>query len=440
MKYYHSYMDRQELSAKVHEKLMNLDVPRKAPRHLLAKYGTLAACAVLIAGLGVWTLAPGIVPELDIDPPAAADTSAPVQTEGLSQFQPDDTQPVESPNGFVVNSPVEGDKMPFPTVPEIAYQDKTGASEVAPSRVFVPSAFTVDLTLKDIQNIFWGAEGKPESEHPKLEQGDLPWTLFWDGYTVRGTAWYDGQGQFTELTIWGEKERASFTMDLRLGSLPISCVLIMGQDDKTSEFDGVEVTGWSQVYDRDGDGATDYICGSEFMTDNDIGVRFENQNSSMQAEYSGSSDMELGGSCTFNALFVRQALAGGLYLDHLMTADHIPAWRYVKFDTLEQARQETEFTPYLPAAEPEGYSGYTGYKDFSARLSYQEGQENILFVRWGRGYDNVEVNVRLPEGTNTDYYEPMDINMPESYDTRLYEIPWSDSVPVVRLQGFEPWT
>ena len=62
MRYYRSYMDRQKISAQGHGKLMNLDVPHKAPRRPWAGYGALAACAVLIAGIGVWKLLPGFVP------------------------------------------------------------------------------------------------------------------------------------------------------------------------------------------------------------------------------------------------------------------------------------------------------------------------------------------------------------------------------------------
>lgn len=53
----------------------------------------------------------------------------------------------------------------------------------------------------------------------------------------------------------------------------------------------------------------------------------------------------------------------------------------------------------------------------------------MLFVRWSQGYDTVEIDVNFPEGSNTAHYEPVDINVPESYDTRLYQIPWCDSVP-----------
>lgn len=422
MRYYRSYMDRQEISAGIHEKLMNLDIPRKAPRRSWVKCGALAACAILIAGIGVWKLSPGFAPKLDSDPPAVINASAAIQTETVGQPQPDDAQPAQPPSGFVVHSPVEQGPMAFYAMPAVRFEDVTGAPEIAASRAFTPGSFTVELTLEDVQKIFWGPEGIPETYQTETGRQDLPWALFWDGYTVHGIAWYDGQGQFTELTIWGEKDRAGFTLEMRLGALPFTCVIDMDRGDKTSDAFGTPVTGWSQAYDRDGDGLTDYICGSEFMTGNGIGVRFRSQNN-------GRAEDGVGGEAWFNTLFIRVAVVGGLYLDHLMTADYVPAWRDVTFDTLEQARQEAEFAPYLPTAEPEGYSAYTGNKDFFARISYQEGNQNMLFVRWSRGYDTVEVNVNLPEGTSTNYYKPVDINVPESYDTRLYEIPWSDSVP-----------
>lgn len=105
------------------------------------------------------------------------------------------------------------------------------------------------------------------------------------------------------------------------------------------------------------------------------------------------------------------------------------------FDTLEQARQEPEFASYLPVSEPEGCSAYGGDKDFLARLSYQEGTQNMLFVRWSRGYGTVEIDVNFPEGGGASP-ETVDINVPESCDTRLYEIPWCDSVPAEYQDNF----
>lgn len=423
MRYYRSYMDRQEVSAGTHERLMNLRTERRAPRRPWAKYGALAACAVLIAGAGAWGLRPGPAPKPEGGPPpAAVSTPAPIESEAADRPQIDDSQ------GFVVHSPAEEDPVNFFYMPGISFPDITGAPQADASRAFAPGSFTAELTMEDVQKIFWGPEGVPEAYSTEIGRQDLPWALFWDGYTVQGTAWYDGQGQLTELTIWGEKGRASFTLELRLGALPFTCCVDMSRDDAVSEFNGVEITGWSQVYDRDGDGETDYICGSEFMTDSGAGVRFVSRNN-------GRTEDGVDGESWFNTLFVRQALTGGLCLDHLMTAEHVPAWRDERFDTLEQARQEAEFAPYLPTAEPEGYGAYSGNKEFYGHLSYQEGNQNMLFVRWTRGYDSVEVAVCLPEGESGPV-ETIDISRPETYDTRLYEIPWCDSVPEEYISYF----
>ena len=226
-----------------------------------------------------------------------------------------------------------------------------------------------------------------------------------------------------ELWLWGEQDRASFELELCPGALPFTCCIDANRGDIISEFNGVSVAGWSQVYDRDGDGQDDYICGSEFMTKNDIGVRFVNRNSLMRVEYEQDGNMDLGGAQAFNALFVRQALTdGGLYLDHLAESENIPAWREESFSTLAQARQEADFAPYLPTTEPKGYN------EFYGRLSYQEGHSNSLFVRWSRvgAYDDVEVAV-YREGYHS--YNLVSPDQPETYDLSLYPIPWCDSVP-----------
>lgn len=421
MEYYKKYMDRQEISPSAHEKLLNLEVPRRRSRPWIT-YGALAACAALVLGAGLWRLSPAPEPlpsgsQLASDSPSVSEDVPPSSgTVYMGGWE----------SGFVVNGPVEGGKLMFPMIPAIDYQDITSESDAAASRAFAPGSFTVDLSKEDIQTIFWGPEGKPRADHPKAEQGDLPWTLFWEGYFLHGSAWYDNQGQLMELTIYGEQGRAEFTLELRLGALPFTCCIDLDRGDQLSQFNGVSVAGWSKTYDRDGDGATDYICGSEFMTQDNIGVRFVNQNSAMGAEYVPGGDMEPEGAQTFNALFVRQALTGGLYLDHLGTADTIPEWREEEFSALAQARQEEEFAPYLPTREPEGYSAYAGNKEFYGRLSYQEGRKNTLFVRWSRGYDNVEVDV-YRDGYYS--YHLADVNEPASYDLRLYSIPWCDSVP-----------
>lgn len=420
MKYYNSYFDRQELSSAAHETLLHLEVRKKASSPVWMRIGALAACTALIVAAGVWKLSPAPAPA-----PAQSGSQITLDNVPTAEDQPlqtDVSQPGDWETSFVVsNSGMKG-KLAFPMIPGIEYPDQTESPDMALSRAYMPGAFTVDLAKEDIQTIFWGPEGKPQADHPKTEQGDLPWMLFWDGYTIHANALYDGQGQLAELTIFGEKGRASFELELCPGDLPFTCSVDLSREDQLSEFNGVEVAGWSQVYDRDGDGQDDYICGSEFMTKNDIGVRFVNRNSLMRVEYEQDGSMDLGGAQAFNALFVRQALTdgGGLYLDHLMINEAIPAWREETFDTLAQARQEADFAPYLPTAEPSGYG------EFYGRLSYQEGAQNMLFVRWNQGYDNVEVAVYRGENHSYNLADPA---RPETYDLRLYPIPWCDSVP-----------
>lgn len=414
MKYYRSYMDRQEISPAVHDNLLNLEAKKRRPGPAWVKYGALAACAALIIGAGMWKLAPAPVPA----PAQSGSQTAPdtASTPEAPPLQADTSALGDWETGFVVSSPTEDGPMAFYLMPYILYPDRTESPDMAFSRVYAPGSFTVDLTKEDIQAILWGAEGKPENtDH------DLPWALFWDGYFVHGFAWYDNQGQLMELTIYGEKGRAEFELELRLGDLPFTCCVDLDRGDEISEFKGVKVAGWSQVYDRDGDGQDDYICGSEFMTPNDIGVRFTSQNN-------GRVEDGTDGESWFNTLFVRQALVndGGLYLDHLAVNENIPAWREESFSTLAQARQEADFAPYLPTFEPEGYGAYTGNKEFYSNLSYQEGRENRLFVRWSRGYDDVEVCV-YRDGYHS--YNLADPSNPASYDLRLYTIPWYDSVP-----------
>ena len=414
---YKSYMERQNLSAETHTRLLYLQAERKAFPHRWAGFAAMAACAALIVGVGIWGLrsTPGTVPN------GSQSLTEPVVHEPEIPSDRSENNAGAADNySFIVSGPSDTGKRMFPMVPSIDYPETANSLSADAARIYMPGSFWVDLKKADIQTIFWGPEGKPEAEHFKMEQGDLPWMLFWDGYEVRGSAWYDGQGKLVEATIWGELDQNSFTLRLSPGSVPFDCVV--NPDRTVSDVLGVPVSGWSQVYDRDGDGQDDFICASKFTTENGIGVRFENCNSTMQAEYRDNGDMTLGGAQVFNTLLVRQALTAGLYLDHLSTAETIPAWREETFDSLEQARLESGFTFYLPEEAPAGYG------EFSGHLSYQEDTSNTLWVRWSKAgtYDDVEVAVYLDGYAS---YALVDPDQPESYDERLYEIPWCDSVP-----------
>ena len=68
-------------------------------------------------------------------------------------------------------------------------------------------------------------------------------------------------------------------------------------------------------------------------------------------------------------------------------------------------------------------------------MTYQEGHEHVLWVRWSRGYDDVSISVYRPEGEPW-WGETVDAANPASYDTRLYTIPWADSVPQEYRENF----
>lgn len=460
MEKYHSYFDRQTISQDTHARLIALapspaqrsahssEAPEpKAPfaaasqirpeAHSLPSLGAkkgafgparawiaLAACCALILGIGAYTLQNRPAP---IPPVAVQTTPAPIETPPVETVIPtpaqENTDPIAPPEpDFVVSSPAVGFFSIM--IPYINYQDIANHPQPSASRAYLPGSFTVVLDKAAIQSIFWGPDGIPDTYHTEIGRQDLPWTLLWDGYALSADALYDGQGQLVEIHLYGDKPgtRSTFALTLSPGHLPFTC--LVDPDRETSDVRGTPVTGWSRVYDRDGDGVTDYICGSEFMTEGNVGVRFESRNS-------GEGD-SLEDETWFNSHFVVTALPDGLHLDSLLTNDNIPAWEEASFETLAEARGRAGFAPYLPQTAPVSWSEFHGH------LSYQEGIANSLFVRWTKMYDNVEICVYLPEDP-TGYpqsREPVDVNVPESYDYRLYKGPISDSVPEQYRYGF----
>ena len=393
MKHYTSYMDRQELSREGQEKLLALgEQPRKKNRRPWLGGLALAACCALVVGLGLHFRGPAPTPGPAFQP--SGDSS------GTGTYLPaQSSSPGESSSGT---------QTMFPMVPYINYQELTFDLEPVSSRALAEGSFHRDLTGEDILALFGGED-------------TLPWPLFWEDYDLSGWVMYNGSGDMLWMYLLGEHPDGwNFELELAPGVLPLTC--LQPEIMETTDVMGTSVAGWRRVYDRNGDGVTDYICGSQFMA-GDVGVRFENAGSPL-----GSG---LEGAAQFNALFVRQALIadGGLNLDHLLHTCDVPEWRDAEFSSLAEARQEADFAPYLPEQAP------VDYGEFFGRLTWQEGLESTLFVRWSRGYDGVEVCVYLPAG-NYNWAPPVDVNVPESYDTRLYTIPWSDSVPEEYVLNF----
>lgn len=412
MNAYRAFMDRQHLSETAHRRLLELETPaRKRSPHRWRQWGVLAASLALVLGIGLFALPPD---------PACLDCIP-----SNASFAPASQAPSQTPGGgFTAQGPADVGKLAFPAVFAVDYADVTDVPQVATSIAFPDGSFTVELSKEDVLKLFWGAEGKPAVENPKTDPGDFPLFLMnWQGYAISATAVYDGQGDLWQLAIQGEKGEDSFTLLAAPGRIPPTCVVEDGAV-VTTVLD-TEVTGWYRSYDQDGDEVIEHVCTSEFLTKG-VGYRFENVGAGgMRAgddEATG-----LGGAKRFNAMVVNHLcrIDGGLYLEDIAHTDDIPAWLEERFDTLAQARDQAAFAPYLPKEAPAGFG------EFDAHRSYQEGRRDWLTVRWSRGYDDVEVTVWRSEDPQgyPQSEQAVDINVPESYDWRLYDGPICDAVP-----------
>lgn len=417
MEGYRCFMDRQAMSELGLARLLELEVPRRGEKSPWRRYLALAASLVLVLGVAVFGLGRGVVPSPGPQPPTVGVVTPPAASDSPTLDDRDS-------RSFVAQGPAEGGKLMFPDIHGVDYADMSEKPKVAASIARSPGSFDVELTKEDVLNIFWGPQGKPVVENPKVDTGDFPLFLMnWQGYEISGRAMYDETGALWQLNIYGTKGEDSFILMAAKDRIPPTCLVEDGA--VVTKVIDTEVKGWYRSYDRDGDDTIEHVCTSEFLTKG-VGYRFENVGSGGM-RVGGEEATGLDGAMLFNAMVVNHLCRadGGLYLDEIAHCDDIPAWRFESFDTLAQALAETDFAPYLPQTDPESFG------DFDAQLSYQEGNHCWLSVRWSRGYDDVDVTVWLPEdpqGYPQDQ-APVDVNVPASYDWRLYDGPICDAVP-----------
>lgn len=387
MKYYNQYMDSQQVSPDFHRTLCELQ-PRPRRSHVrqavaLAACGA-AACLALYVGLSPAS-APNQVAS-DAIVPGIQDTIGPGDSSGY--LVPDSGQ--GTTNFFCMGGI---DYVPWETEVDgsLRYDVQEGS-------------FGRTLTQEQLFDLFW----------PDGEEEGIPWTLFWDGYTLKADAIYDKEGSLLWVTVVGSKGDAHFSLQLSPDQLPPTCVA--GPEPTYYDYFGTEIAAWTSTGDWNDDGAEETKVTIQAVKDG-IGVRFVNYGQTNQDGADTALD--------FNSLFVNRTFAGeGIQftLDHLRTTTDIPDWHADTFSSLEEARQEADFAPYLPASAPAGYG------EFEGKLSYQEGVRNTLFLRWSQGLADVTVRVSLPEG-GAPVGNPVDVSTPAAYDVRLYSIPWCDSVP-----------
>jgi len=397
MKNYILYMKNQQVSPNLHQKLLEIPHRSTAPAGTLPwrKLLLSAACLVLITAA------------------AARLPAAPPVTLSASQQQGAALQPVP-PESSIENAgcpKVPDDDPPadssgsanLPMLPAVRYPDVTGKSDVARDIAWPDGSFTVGLTEEQIALILWGTP-----ERYDAADGKIPSPLFWEGYSLSAQAVYDGKGDLWQVSIFGDAGGTdSFTLLLAPEHLPPTC--IVHAYAAVTEVRGVEVSGWMTHYDRNGDGVEEYVYETSLLS-HGVGLRFQSVSHNENA---------LPPSLVNWATYAD----GGLSLDHLLTSESIPDWRKTEFTTLSEARQEEPFAPYLPENYPFPYGEFYSY------LNYQERSCNMLHIRWSLGYDDVEIDIHLPESGEAPSIPLADPDNPASYDVRLYEIPWADTVP-----------
>ena len=385
MKYYAQYMNSQQVTPDFHRRLCELR-PRPRRSHV-GQMAALAACGA-VACLALYA---GLSPTPN---QVASDTIVPGIQDTIGPGDSDRYLVPDSGKGTTNFFCMRG----IDYVPLEAEVDGSLRYDVQ------EGSFGRTLTQEQLFALFW----------PDGEGEGIPWTLFWDGYTLNADAIYDKEGSLLWVTVTGSKGDAHFSLQLSPDQLPPTCVA--GPEPTYYDYFDAEIAAWTTPGDWNDDGKEETKVTVQAVKDG-IGVRFVNYG---QTDPQGK-DTAL----DFNSFFVNYAFAGeGIQftLDHLHTASDVPDWRSATFSSLEEARQEAAFSPYLPASAPAGYGEFEGH------LFYQEGAQNTLFLRWSQGYRDVTIRVSLPEGGAPEG-DTVDVSNPAAYDVRLYSIPWCDSVP-----------
>lgn len=225
MKYYTQYMDSQQVSPDFHRRLCELKPrPRRSHAGQMAALAACGAAACLALYVG---LSPASGPN-----PVASDTIVP----GIQ----DNFGPGES-SGYLVPDSGEGTANFF----------CMGGIDYVPWETEVDSSLRYDiqegsfgrpLTQEQLFDLFW----------PDSEGNGIPWTLFWDGYTLNADAIYDKEGSLLWVTVTGSKGDAHFSLQLAPDQLPPTCVA--GPEPAYYDYFGTEIAAWTSTSDWNDDG------------------------------------------------------------------------------------------------------------------------------------------------------------------------------------------
>lgn len=240
MKHYRSYMDRVSVPEELHEKLLDLEAPKKpARRPMWQRYGALAACAALLIGVGVlgarvykkWEHWNALVSSYD--PLAVSSAEIEVAAIDLAPEDPNGAEPgMRTIPGFEVRKNMAGlDVVEYYILPWIDYGEPNG--EEVSAGVSLDYAAPEDATFRalghdDVLALVGGEEA-------------LETLLDWGSFEFSGAATFNADGSVWQMSFSGKRDDYFFELELAPDALPLTCIIT--EPHTTTEIWGVEVTG-----------------------------------------------------------------------------------------------------------------------------------------------------------------------------------------------------
>ena len=248
MKRYNDYMDAVEVSDTLHERLKNLEEPKKKPQPW-AKWGAAAAALVLIAGVGAYGLSRGgwdavmenFTPNAATARPEIADLPT-IGTVGPNRedMPVPEPFPVEPPFIGPISPPdwmnwgyevVEGEMAAYYVCPSLIWTDASAQPQASLDYSLAPlDAIQRDATWDDML-LFMGGE-KAMADH-----------LLWDGFTWDGTLWFLKDGTPCGASFSSDwVDGTHLYLEVMKGGKVPSCIVLPDKLYGDNWWQGVEIT------------------------------------------------------------------------------------------------------------------------------------------------------------------------------------------------------
>lgn len=232
MKKYNEYMDGVTVSDTLHERLKNLEKPKKKPQPW-KKYGVAAAALVLAAGLGIWGLSGGRDAVLNNTELGQPEIGTMENTTDIA-LEPapsplTDAQGQQTMGGYEVRVNAGGvDMVAYYMLPYIEYGEVENEME---ADIALPVGVTRrDLTDGEVDNILNG-------------EAVIDTHLDWADYELGGYVMLYEDGSLWLMCIYGSKGDTGyehFSLEVMPGELPPTCCLYV--ESVANEISGVQVT------------------------------------------------------------------------------------------------------------------------------------------------------------------------------------------------------